>query len=301
MKVVGFSNILALSLLCFFALWPGVESFAASDGYKLGPTDILSVSIFAGGEQQVSVDLTISDQGFVNFPFIGSVKVAGMTRSDMERAVFEPLERDFFVDPQVHIRIKEYHSLHFFISGAVKKPGKYEMQAATKIMDLIAKAEGLLQERGNIAYIMHEGDGVKPEAIDNQSPAKATSSDPKKVNLLKLLDEGDMSHNVALKAGDSVYIPFAKGLNQSDLKVYVSGEVEKPALYEYQPGMSALSVCIMAGGFAKYAAPNRTTIVRIVNGKQTVLKIDLEDVVQGKIPDLSLKPGDRIHVPESWL
>ncbi len=301
MEVIGSLRNFTLALLCFFTFWPAVESFAASDGYKLGPTDILSVSIFAGGEEQVAVDLTISEQGFVNFPFIGSVKAAGMTRSQMEKAVFEPLEKDYFVDPQVHVRIKEYHSLHFFISGAVKKPGKYEMQAATTIMDLIAKAEGLQQERGNIAYIMHEGDGDNSETVYSQDPAENSPNDPQKVNLLKLLDEGDMSHNVVLKPGDSVYIPFAKGLNQADLKVYVSGEVEKPALYEFQPGMSALSVCIMAGGFAKYAAPNRTTIVRIEDGKQKVLKIDLEDVVEGKIPDVLLKPGDRIHVPESWL
>jgi polysaccharide export outer membrane protein len=219
-----------------------------------------------------------------------------MTSSDMEKLMVVALGKDYFVDPQIHIRIMEYHSLNFFISGAVKKPGKYEMQAATTIMDLIAKAEGLTLESGNVAYIMREGSGSSTQAQDG-----IETVEPIKVNLIKLLDKGDMSHNVALATGDSIYIPFAKGLNQSDSKVYISGEVDKPALYEYQPGMSALSVCIMAGGFAKYAAPNRTTIVRTENGEQKVMKINLEDVVKGKIPDIPLKPGDRIHVPESWL
>ena len=98
-----------------------------------------------GGGKQVNVELTVSEQGFVNFPFIGTVKASGMTSSDMEREMVVPLERDYFMNPQVHIQVKEYHSLHFFISGAVKNPGKYEMQAATKIMDLIAKAEGVTQ------------------------------------------------------------------------------------------------------------------------------------------------------------
>ena len=298
MRIEGSSKMFLFTLSCIFILLAGVDSYATSDGYQLGPTDIISVSVFAGGEQQVTVDLTISEQGFVNFPFIGSVKAAGMTSSDLEKLIVVPLEKDYFVDPQIHVIIKEYHSLHFFISGAVKKPGKYEMQAATTIMDLIAKAEGVTQESGTIAYIMRVGNG----AGGSSSGLDGTETvEPLKVNLIKLLDKGDMSYNVGLASGDSVYIPFSKSLNQSDSKVYVSGEVKKPALYEYQPGMSALSICIMAGGFAQYAAPNRTTIVRLENGVQKVIKIDLEDVVQGKVPDVPLKPGDRVHVPESWL
>jgi polysaccharide export outer membrane protein len=301
MREMRFLGLLSVILMCLVTVFPADDSYAASNGYKLGATDILAVTIFAGGERQVEVELTISSQGFVNFPFIGSFKVAGMTSSELEKELVVPLERDYFVDPQVHIRIKEYHSLHFFISGAVKKPGKYEMQAATTIMDLVAKAEGITPDSGNVAYIMRDNGRTGTSAAALGIKPGEGKAEPIKVDLIKLLDGGDMRHNVALVAGDSVYIPFAKGLNQSDSKVYVSGEVEKPDLYQYQPGMSALSVCIMAGGFSKHAAPNRTTIVRIENGEQEVLKIDLEDVVKGKIPDLVLKPGDRIHVPESWL
>ena len=140
---------------------------------------------------------------------------------------------------------------------------------------------------------MHDGnDGTKSDD---------EKTEPLKVDLEKLLNGGDMSWNITLVPGDSVYIPFSHGLNQSDSKVYVSGEVAKPDIYQYQTGMSALSVCTMAGGFSKYAAPNRTTIVRIENGKQNVIKINLENVVKGMIPDVPLKPGDRINVPESWF
>jgi polysaccharide biosynthesis/export protein len=104
-----------------------------------------------------------------------------------------------------------------------------------------------------------------------------------------------------LQPGDSVYIPLASGLEQTETKIYVSGQVVRPDLYDFQPGLTALSACIRAGGFARYAAPNRTTIVREENGEQKVIKIDLQKVVQGKEPDFALKPGDRIHVPESWL
>lgn len=266
--------------------------------YRLGAGDVLTISIYAGGEEQVNVNLTVSDEGNVNFPFIGSVPAGGMTTSELERAAFTPLEKDYFVDPQIHIQIMEYHSLRFSISGAVAKPGNYEMKSATTLLDLIAMAGGATPERGNVAYILKEA--VFQESQAN-SEGEVQGTDPIKVNLLRLLDEGDMAINITLQTGDSVYIPLSKGLNQSDTKVYVSGEVKRPDVYEYQPGLTALSVCIMAGGFDQYAAPNRTTIVRFENGKQAVIKIDLEDVIKGKAKDLSLKPGDRLHVPESWL
>ena len=77
--------------------------------------------------------------------------------------------------------------------------------------------------------------------------------------------------------------------------------VKNPGLHDYQPGLTALSVCIMAGGFDKFAAPNRATIIRTVDGAQEVIKIDLEKVIKGKLADVPLKPGDRLHIPESWM
>lgn len=290
------------AVLCLVAVFWSGSSYAAGTSYRIGSADVLAVSIFAGGENQVDVDLTVSGQGYVNFPFLGAVQAAGMTSSELERKVAGPLEREYFVNPQVHIRVREYNSLSFSISGAVKKPGKYEMKAATKIMDLIAKAEGLTPESGNVAYVMRDGGKIDEDLLNSSAAEELKgASQPIKVDLIKLLDKGDMSQNLALEPGDSVYIPLVKGLNQSDSTVYVSGEVEKPDVYPFQPGMSALSVCIMAGGFGKHAAPNRATVVRIENGEQQVININLEDVVKGKIPDVALQPGDRIHVPESWL
>lgn len=275
-------------LLFLFSALFILVNLASAANYTVGPGDVLTVSIFAGGEQQVTVDLAVSGQGMINAPFVGPITAEGLATSELESNLLKPLEKDFFVDPQVHIQVKEYHSLWFSISGAVKKPGKYEVQSQTTLMELIAKAEGATPERGNVAYVMREH-----ENAENQGPLK--------VDLSKLLDEGDMSHNIVLQTGDSVYIPLVKGMKQADAMVFVSGKVKKPGLQEFQPGLSALAVCIMAGGFEEFAAPNRTTIVRSNGEEQEVFKVNLNDVIDGDIADFPLKPGDRVHVPESWL
>lgn len=272
---------------------------AQGTAYRIGPRDILTLTIYAGGEKQQVTSLTVSSQGTINVPFIGPTKTQGLTISQLEDLVTKPLAADYFVNPEVNIVISEYHSLQYYISGAVGSPGLYEMKSEATLMELIAKAGGVSSQHGNIAYILHPStnDTISKKRNHNDFSDK----DPAKVNLSKLLDKGDMSQNIVLQSGDVVYIPLLSSQNLSTSKIYVEGEVKTPGVYTYQEGLTALNACIMAGGFSKFAAPNRTRIIRQKEGKQLIIKIDLNDVKKGKIPDAEIKPGDRIHIPETWL
>lgn len=272
---------------------------AQGAAYRIGPRDVLTLTIYAGGEKQQVTHLTVSSQGMINVPFIGSVRAEGLTISQLEKLVAKPLAADFFVDPEINIVIKEYHSLQYYISGAVGSPGLYEMKSKATLMELIAKAGGVSSNRGNIAYILHQSTNhVSPE---KKNHSLFSNKDPVKINLKKLLDKGDMSQNIVLRSGDVVYIPLQASLNLSESKIYVEGEVKDPGVYDYQEGLTALNACIMAGGFSKFAAPNRTRIIRQNGKQQIIIKINLNDVKKGKIPDAEIKPGDRIHIPETWL
>ena len=54
---------------------------------------------------------------------MGSVKAEGLTVSQLERSITEPLAADYLVDPEITIAVNEYHSLQYYISGAVGAPG----------------------------------------------------------------------------------------------------------------------------------------------------------------------------------
>lgn len=255
--------------------------------YKVGPGDIITLTIIAGGVEQAKSDLVVSEQGEVTLPFIGNIKASGLTLKNLEKKLYIPLEKDYFVDPQVNIQMKEYNSLSFTISGAVSTPGKFKLDFHPSIMDLIAQAGGVVSDRGNVAYVIRESQGAE--------------SDPININLSKLLDEGDMSRNIMLQTGDKIYIPLAKRLNQAQTKIYLEGEIKKPGMIDFQPGLTVLSACIMAGGFDKYAAPGRARIIRMEGEKLKIIKVDLDKIKDGELADVTLKPGDRIHIPESWL
>jgi polysaccharide export outer membrane protein len=282
----------------FLLLFPRLAA-AQNEAYHIGPRDILTLTIYAGGEKQHEVDLTVSAQGMINAPFIGPVQAGGLTIHQLEARVTDPLARDYFVDPQVNIAIKEYHSLHYYISGAVKSPGMFEMSSKASLMELIAKAGGVLPERGNVAYILRASLEQAPGEEEVQGSPSHT--EPLRVDLKRLLDSGDMSCNVILHPGDVVYIPLEKAFDLAESKIYVEGEVKKPGIYDYQVGLTALNACIMAGGFDKFAAPNRARIIRKHGEEREIIKINLNEVKEGKTPDIELQPGDRIHVPETWL
>lgn len=267
--------------------------------YRLGPRDVLFIEVLNRGQKEFEARLVVSDQGSINVPLMGSVQAAGLTIPELEKKLFLPLERDFFVDPQVHISVSEYHSLSFFIAGAVKEPGVYELNFIPSLMDLIVKAGGAEDGRGNVAYILKNTPLASTAKKDIETAIR--KKEPIKVNLTQLLDQGDMSENLMLASGDTVYIPLGKVLNQAQSKVYVQGQVKEPGMFEFQPGMTAMSACILAGGFSKYSAPGRTLIVRRNGDTPKTIKIDLDKVADGKITDIPLMPGDRIKVPQSWF
>ncbi len=290
-----YRGFLLLAILLVFSSLSNAQKKA----YTIGSNDILHLVIYAGGEKQYESDLTVSPQGMISIPFIGMIQTQGLTAGQLQKKIIEPLRKDYFVNPEVDIFVKEYHSLQYYISGAVRDPGLYKTTSQTSLLELIAKAGGTLPTRGKLAYIMRNYSKDPSTDINIEDPE--AGKEPIKVNLQKLLDRGDLTANVQLMPGDVVYIPLQLSFDLAESKIYVEGEVVTPGIYDYQIGMTAMNACIIAGGFTKYAAPNRAKIIRQNGDKIEVIKINLKQVSDGKIKDILLKPGDRIHIPETWI
>jgi len=270
---------------------PPAPPLARDEGYRLGPRDVVSVNIFAGGAKQISEDVTVSADGQITMPLLGRAQAAGLTLGELRKDSIEPLALLYFVEPQVTVAIKEYHSLSFYISGSVENPGHYELDKEPTLLELIAKAGGLESDYGHRAYIMREGPGE-------------TEADQEKtilVDMKALLDQGDMTNNIRLVTGDVIHIPRGSELNQASNAIFVEGEVKNPGVYTFQQGITALSACILAGGFNDYAAPNRARIIRRRGTEQEIIELNLDAVKKGKAKDVELQPGDLVHIPDSWL
>lgn len=295
------TKLLFIFVAVLLFLCPALSGTARSqeDTYHISVGDELSLTIFAGGAVEHSVQLQVNEKGEVNVPFLGALNAEGLTLAELQRRIYEPLAADYYVNPELNLYITDYHNYKYYITGAVNSPGLYETHTAQTLLRLLAQAGGSTGNRSNTAYILRDSTeqiqkGEKVEEL-------LSKQEPIKVDLQKLVSQGDLSQNVILQPGDVVYIPSESEGNISESRIFVQGEVKRPGEYAYKEGMTALNACIIAGGFAKFAAPNRTKVVRKEGDRQKIYKIDLKDVIDGDIPDMELKPGDIISVPESWF
>jgi polysaccharide export outer membrane protein len=85
---------------------------------------------------------------------------------------------------------------------------------------------------------------------------------------------------------------------QTSKKIYILGQVGHPGTFNYTPSMSVVEAITVAGGFSNLAAKNDTTITRTDQGKKTIVRAPVADIGEGKAPNVYLRPGDIISVPE---
>ncbi len=103
---------------------------------------------------------------------------------------------------------------------------------------------------------------------------------------LKELQSGALSQNMALRDGDTIFVPRAES-------VYVFGQVRNPGAYALQQRKTTvLQALSLAGGVNERGATGRIKIVRIEKGKTVEVKALLTDLV---------RPGDTIIVPERFF
>ena len=83
--------------------------------------------------------------------------------------------------------------------------------------------------------------------------------------------------------------------------VKVVGQVQHPSALPYRDGMRVLDAILAVGGLTQFASGNRARIVRMENGKETIIHVKVADLVNsGDVKQNALlKPGDVLVVPQS--
>src|SRR5262247_1430941 len=130
--------------------------------YRIGRQDLLQLSVF--DLKELNQTVRVADDGSITVPLLGRLQVAGLTKGELEGLIARLLEERFVRDPQVTIFVKEYESKKVAVSGAVKKPGTYEMLGEKTLLEMISQAGGLDAEPGKQIYIFRQSnDGGEAE------------------------------------------------------------------------------------------------------------------------------------------
>lgn len=156
-----------LLLLCMFATTALAQE---SDNYTLGPGDTIVIQVF--GQDDMKIETQLTDSGTINYPFLGTLKVTGMTIKQLEQRIYTGLKGDYFVEPNVFVGIVQYRP--FYIHGEVKKPGGYPYQPGMTVNQAIALAGGLTERASKEKiFISREGEKEKNTQGDLNSRINA--------------------------------------------------------------------------------------------------------------------------------
>ena len=213
--------------------------------------------------------------GAFPFPLIGRVEAAGSTVEQLEETLRQRLLDGYFRNPRLTVAVAEFRSQQVFVMGEVTRPGAYPLTAETNLVEILALAGPLTFQASGTAVVLRadgpRADGPRADGDGSGGPPEG-ATDAIRVNL-RDLEAGDLSRNLILRDGDTVFIPRAE-------VVYVFGEVREPGSYPIEPGMTVLQALSLAGGATEFAALKRITVMRIVDGEQIEVPVQLDDPVQ---------------------
>jgi polysaccharide biosynthesis/export protein len=247
-----------------------LSSAKAADNYKIGPGDIVKVSVF--NYPDLTIETRISEAGIITFPLIGELPVAGLSTGEAERLVAKQLlEKGFIKNPQVLVTVSQFISQQVSVAGDVNRPGQYSLNKVTTIAEVIAMAGGINPQGGEKAIVMRStADGQKKLEID-----------------LHELFKGDESKNIQVLGGDVIYVPRAPIF-------YIYGEVQHPGMYRLERNMTIAQAISVAGGLTLRGSATGIKVKR-----QTAQQTE-DDPLELELNEL-LQPDDVVNVRESWF
>jgi polysaccharide biosynthesis/export protein len=250
---------------------------APPNDYVIGAQDVLMISVY--DQEDLNGKFTVDADGTFTFPLIGRVKAGGLTLRGLEAEMKRLLMDGFFKNPQVSVGVEQYKSQRVFIVGEVRNPGPYALTGNMSLIEAIALAGSALPTASGEALVVRSANGGTAPTLPTGDKSDVETVD------LKSLQSGALDQNVALRDGDTIFIPRAE-------TIYVFGQVKNPGAYPIQRDTTVLQALSLAGGVTDRGATGRIRIVRLEKGKKLEIRVKLDDIV---------RPGDTIIVPERFF
>jgi polysaccharide export outer membrane protein len=232
------------------------------------------------GEPNLSAEQAVDPKGYISMPLLGQMHVEGLTQQKLTDNICKGLEK-YVVKPKVQITFLQFRKPKVHVLGQVNRPGLYEFKQGDKAMEAIAQAGSFT-----------EAADLKGALLTHRDSQKAIPLD-----LHKLFYDGDMSQNLILEDGDTIYIP-----EDTKNKCFVLGEVYRPGPYRLQENMTVIEAISMAGGPTKRGYLNRTCVIRSADtGKAQRIQLDMNQFIKNAdlSKNIALQPGDVVYVPET--
>ena len=161
--------------------------------YVIGVADVLSILVWKYPD--FSRDVTVRPDGTITLPLIGDLTASGRTPSQLRAVVAAQLSK-YVRDESavVTVAVNTVNSYGFTVSGAVERPGVFSSNKYVTVLEAIQLAGG-------------PNRFANPRATQIMRRDKAGTLRIIPVDYQAVLDGSRPGANLALLAGDQVYVP----------------------------------------------------------------------------------------------
>jgi polysaccharide biosynthesis/export protein len=268
-----------------------IEANPSEDAYTLGAGDLVKVDIFDTPELKLESRYTVLVDGTLNLPWIGTVKVQGLTL--VQAADVLVLRYAQFINkPLITLNSVSPRPLKIAVLGEVNRPGAYIISpisgtetSRTNLSDRTSSDTGsqwptvtkAIQTAGGITQL------ANVRKIQVRRGQRSGAERVIDVDLWRFLQAGEQNQDFALRDGDAIIIPLATQLNPAEateiatsnfspetIKVSVVGEVVTPGLVTVLPNTSLNQAVLVSGGFKSGRALKKDVELIRLNPNGTV-------------------------------
>jgi protein involved in polysaccharide export with SLBB domain len=238
--------------------------------YVLGPDDQLEVNV--SGYQETNIELTVSPEGKIFIPQVGSLNVTGLTieqatsviRARLSQTVYQSLRNG---TSKLVVSLGKIRSIHITIVGAAK-PGNYTVSSLATVFNSLYQSGG-------------PGDINTYRDIELIRDNKVY----KHIDLYQFLTRGDQSGNILLKENDVINFPVYKK------HVNISGQVKRPGIFELKDGETFDNLLFFAGGYTDKAYRASVKVKQITDTQRQI-----KDITKAEFSTYQPSNGDEFQV-----
>jgi polysaccharide biosynthesis/export protein len=242
---------------------PDVQSlFAEPKPYTIGPSDVIGIIVYDHPELLPNAGAVISQQsdptgisaapgfivgadGQVTFPYVGRVKIEGLTEIEAAELFTRRLAR-VIKDPQVTVRIQSFRSRRAYVEGEVRVSGTQIFTDVPMTLSEAINRAGGITANGDRSFVTL--------TRNNQTT---------RINLMQLQEAGVNANRILLQNGDLITVR-----NRDENKVYVMGEIAKPSALVMHNGRLSLNEALGEAGGPNLLTANTRQIYVIRNTPQ---------------------------------
>lgn len=177
--------------------------------YRLTKYDVIDIQVIGLPGGAGMSDVMIGPDGYAQLPYVGSVKLAGLTLDEAKTVLMEHM-REYLRFPDLSLLMRSYGPHKVYVMGEVGSPGIHDLGV----------------DNLNAYAAISSAGGIKRRGRSTQVQVLRVVGDTmyyKTLNIKNYIKKHDLTQNVVLQDGDIVYVPRSNGIKlDEDVLPYIN-------------------------------------------------------------------------------